>query len=181
MTASRLSRLPRWISHWLGYRPETPKPLPTWQIALWSFIASFCGLSVVQGVFHYSEYFTSRNVPGIVASYVSENRSLSHLYNIPVRSQTLTKTTPGCVRRPCLRRNRSTPRPTTRSSLRPLLQRPNRHLHHKAVQPNARPNTLRITPLACSFTVNSPRNRRHAVDRHHTPASRCDGPPPGCR
>jgi hypothetical protein len=71
MAASRLSRLPRWISHWLGYRPETPTPLPTWQIAAWSFIAAFCGLSVVQGIFNYSDYFKERNVPGIIASYVS--------------------------------------------------------------------------------------------------------------
>lgn len=72
MSASRLSRLPRWISHWLGYRPETPKPLPMWQIAAWSFITSFCGLSVVQGIFNYSDYFKERHVPGIVASYVSQ-------------------------------------------------------------------------------------------------------------
>jgi hypothetical protein len=31
----------------------------------------FCGLSVVQAIFNYSDYFTERNVPGIVASYVS--------------------------------------------------------------------------------------------------------------
>lgn len=70
MAPSRLSRLPRWINHWLGYRPEAPKPLPTYQIALWSFITSFCGLSVIQGLFNYSHYFTSRHVPGIIASYV---------------------------------------------------------------------------------------------------------------
>jgi CBS-domain-containing membrane protein len=69
--SSRLARLPRWISHWLGYRPETTKPLSTSQVALWSFITAFCGLSVVQAIFNYSEYFKDRNVPGIVASYVS--------------------------------------------------------------------------------------------------------------
>ena len=71
MAASRLSRLPRWMSHWLGYRPETPTPLPTWQIAAWSFITAFCGLSVLQGIYNYSDYFKERNVPGIIASYVS--------------------------------------------------------------------------------------------------------------
>lgn len=69
--SSRLARLPRWISHWLGYRPETTKPLPAYQIALWSFITAFCGLSVVQAIFNYSDYFKDRHVPGIVASYVS--------------------------------------------------------------------------------------------------------------
>ncbi|KAJ5272605.1 hypothetical protein N7478_007730 [Penicillium angulare] len=69
MPPSRLSRLPPWISHWLGYRPVAPKPLPTYQVALWSFITSFCGLSVIQGLFNYSDYFLSRGVPGIIASY----------------------------------------------------------------------------------------------------------------
>ncbi|KAJ5271559.1 hypothetical protein N7524_004828 [Penicillium chrysogenum] len=69
MATPRLARLPRWISHWLGYRPEPVKPLSTYQVALWSFITSFCGLSVVQAIFNYSDYFTERNVPGIVASY----------------------------------------------------------------------------------------------------------------
>ncbi|GLI75119.1 hypothetical protein PoHVEF18_003370 [Penicillium ochrochloron] len=69
MPQSRLSRLPPWISHWLGYRAETPKPLATWKVAAWSFITAFCGLSVVQGIFNYSHYFTSRHVPGIIASY----------------------------------------------------------------------------------------------------------------
>ncbi|KAJ5688983.1 hypothetical protein N7462_003375 [Penicillium macrosclerotiorum] len=69
MPPSRLSRLPRWISHWLGYRGEAPKPLPTWQVAAWSFITAFCGLSVVQAIFNYSSYFTTRHVPGIIASY----------------------------------------------------------------------------------------------------------------
>ncbi|KAJ5596945.1 hypothetical protein N7450_003403 [Penicillium hetheringtonii] len=69
MSTSRLSRLPTWISHWLGYRAEPVKPLPTYQIAAWSFITAFCGLSVVQAIFNYAHYFTSRNVPGIIASY----------------------------------------------------------------------------------------------------------------
>jgi 4-hydroxybenzoate polyprenyltransferase len=74
--SSRLARLPTWISHWLGYRPETPKPLPTYQVALWSFLTAFCGLSVVQAIFNYSDYFKDRNVPGIVASYVSGKEAL---------------------------------------------------------------------------------------------------------
>jgi hypothetical protein len=44
-----------------------------WQIAAWSFITAFCGLSVVQGIFNYSDYFKEHNVPGIVASYVSRH------------------------------------------------------------------------------------------------------------
>lgn len=94
MAPSRLSRLPRWISHWLGYRPEAPKPLPTWQIAAWSFIAAFGGLSVVQGVYKYSDYFKARLVPGIVASYVSQiqpGASLVH-HTTPPRQSSKTNT-----------------------------------------------------------------------------------------
>lgn len=179
MTTSRLSRLPRWISHWLGYRPETPKPLPPWQIALWSFIASFCGVSVVQAVFLYSENFTSRSVPGIVASYVSKRNARSTSTTSKISSPNNNR--PGCIRRPRLRRNRSTPRPTTRPDLRPLLQRPNRHLHHKAIQFNTRPSTFRISALAGRLAIHGACNRRHAVDGHHAPASRCDGPASGYR
>lgn len=66
-----LARLPWWVSHWLGYRSEIPKPLPSYVIWLWSFIAGFCGLCVLQSIFNYSDYFAGRGVPGIIASYVS--------------------------------------------------------------------------------------------------------------
>lgn len=71
MPQSRLSRLPPWLSHWLGYRAEPPGPLPVWKVAAWSFITAFCGLSVIQAIFNYSPSFASRHVPGIIASYVS--------------------------------------------------------------------------------------------------------------
>ncbi|KAL4897158.1 HPP family-domain-containing protein [Aspergillus ambiguus] len=65
-----LARLPWWLSHWLGYRPNGPaKPLPPYLRWAWSFIAAFCGLCVVQAIFNYSDYFASRGVPGIIASY----------------------------------------------------------------------------------------------------------------
>jgi hypothetical protein len=57
-----------------------------WQIAAWSFITAFCGLSVVQGIFNYSDYFKERNVPGIVASYVSRkanHKEFCHPYPSP--------------------------------------------------------------------------------------------------
>ncbi|KAF9882629.1 hypothetical protein FE257_005824 [Aspergillus nanangensis] len=65
-----LARLPPWLSHWLGYRPNgPPKPLPAYQRWIWSFIAAFCGLCVLQALFNYSVYFITRGVPGIIASY----------------------------------------------------------------------------------------------------------------
>ncbi|THC94458.1 hypothetical protein EYZ11_006061 [Aspergillus tanneri] len=66
---SLLARLPRWLSHWLGYRPDPPKPLPQYLVWFWSFISAFCGLSVLQALFNYSQYFIDRGVPGIIASY----------------------------------------------------------------------------------------------------------------
>ncbi|KAJ5495096.1 hypothetical protein N7539_000212 [Penicillium diatomitis] len=69
MSQSRLARLPPWISHWLGYRAKPPGPLPMWKTNAWSFISAFAGLTVLQVIFNYSHYFTSRHVPGIIASY----------------------------------------------------------------------------------------------------------------
>ncbi|KAJ5163883.1 uncharacterized protein N7500_005713 [Penicillium coprophilum] len=64
-----LARLPRSISHWLGYRESAPKPPSKYLVHFWSFIAAFCGLCVVQAIFNYSSYFVERGVPGIIASY----------------------------------------------------------------------------------------------------------------
>ncbi|KJK68682.1 HPP family protein [Aspergillus parasiticus SU-1] len=64
-----LARLPRTISHWLGYRENPPKPLHKYLVHLWSFIGAFCGLCVVQAIFNYSQYFIGRGVPGLIASY----------------------------------------------------------------------------------------------------------------
>ncbi|KAJ5223476.1 hypothetical protein N7468_008018 [Penicillium chermesinum] len=69
MSQSRLSRLPKGISYWLGYRSEPPKPLNKYHVAAWSFIAAFGGLCVLQSIFNYSHYFKARHVPGIIASY----------------------------------------------------------------------------------------------------------------
>ncbi|EKG19788.1 HPP domain-containing protein [Macrophomina phaseolina MS6] len=65
----RLGRIPPWASRWLGYRASPPAPLSPYLVYFWSFIAAFCGLSVLQAIFNYSDYFKSRHVPGIIASY----------------------------------------------------------------------------------------------------------------
>lgn len=72
---SRLARLPRWISHWLGYRDAPPAKQPEYIVWLWSFVGAFCGLSILQAVFGHSQYFIERSVPSIIASYV---RALDH-------------------------------------------------------------------------------------------------------
>lgn len=77
MSQSRLARLPPWVSHWLGYRAKPVGPLPMWKTNAWSFVSAFAGLTVVQVLFNYSHYFTSRHVPGIIASYVGPHRNRS--------------------------------------------------------------------------------------------------------
>jgi hypothetical protein len=165
--ASRLARLPRWMSHWLGYRPEAVKPRSKYEVALWSFITSFCGLSVVQAIFHYSDYFINRNVPGIIASYVSGKY---HRKNLILKIIHIDSHQTGCIRSPRFRRNRKSPRTTACSSLRSLLQRLNWYLRHQIIQSDARPGAVRVPPLAGRFAFNSYCYRRYAVDGNYSPA-----------
>ena len=74
-----LSRLPRPVSHFLGYRAEAPKPSPKYLIHFWSFIAAFSGLCTVQAIFNYSQTFIDRGVPGLIASYVRIPPSSAHV------------------------------------------------------------------------------------------------------
>jgi CBS-domain-containing membrane protein len=66
---SRLARLPKPISRWLGYRPAPPPKQPQHIVWLWSWIGAFCGISLIQAVFGQAHYFIERGVPSIVASY----------------------------------------------------------------------------------------------------------------
>ncbi|KAJ7146935.1 hypothetical protein C8R44DRAFT_724638 [Mycena epipterygia] len=69
---SRLARLPPEFLTGLesdGYRAAPPAKRPEYTIWLWSFVGTFCGLSILQTVFGYSQYFVERNVPSIIASY----------------------------------------------------------------------------------------------------------------
>lgn len=68
---SGLARLPPVVSRWLGYRGKSLPPSVTWVVCLWGFVGAFAGLSVVLAVFGHTEYFRSRAVPPIVASFVS--------------------------------------------------------------------------------------------------------------
>ncbi|KAH7394489.1 HPP family-domain-containing protein [Pyrenochaeta sp. MPI-SDFR-AT-0127] len=64
-----LSRLPQVVSRWLGYRGKSLPPSLTWVVCLWGFIGAFGGLSVILAIFGHTEYFRSRAVPPIVASF----------------------------------------------------------------------------------------------------------------
>lgn len=65
-----LSRLPPWFSHWLGYRATPPPVTPVYIVWLWSFIGTFCGLSIIQAILIHGHPFTARHVPILIASYV---------------------------------------------------------------------------------------------------------------
>ena len=69
-SSSRLSRLPIWLSRWLGYRRSTAPKQPENIVYIWSLVGSFCGLAILQAVFEQAHYFINRHVPTIVASYV---------------------------------------------------------------------------------------------------------------
>ncbi|KAG6856613.1 hypothetical protein H0H87_002568 [Tephrocybe sp. NHM501043] len=69
----RLARWPSWLSRWLGYRATPPPKRADYVVWIWSFIGAFCGISVIQAVFGQAQYFISRGVPSIIASYVSAN------------------------------------------------------------------------------------------------------------
>lgn len=77
-----LARLPPVISRWLGYRGKSLPPSVTWQVCLWGFTGAFGGLSVILAIFGHTEYFKSRAVPPIVASFVSRHllREETHAY-----------------------------------------------------------------------------------------------------
>ncbi|KAL6708864.1 hypothetical protein ACN47E_002271 [Coniothyrium glycines] len=64
-----LSRLPPIISRWLGYRGQSLPPSRSWLVCLWGFIGAFCGLSVILAIFGHTDYFKSRAVPPIIASF----------------------------------------------------------------------------------------------------------------
>ncbi|EUC27457.1 hypothetical protein COCVIDRAFT_102438 [Bipolaris victoriae FI3] len=64
-----LARLPPAVSHWFGYRPQTLPPSRTWLVCMWGFIGAFCGLSTILAIFGHTDYFKSRAVPPIIASF----------------------------------------------------------------------------------------------------------------
>lgn len=65
----RLARLPPWVNHWLGYRPQELPPPSDLIICIWAFVGAFVSLALLQGIFQ-SQYFVDRNVPSVVASFV---------------------------------------------------------------------------------------------------------------
>jgi hypothetical protein len=79
---SSLAQLPPWISRFLGYRGQPKPPSGNLLVCIWGFIGAFGGLGILFAVFTRSQYFTSRAVPPIVASYVSMAFQYQHRSNM---------------------------------------------------------------------------------------------------
>lgn len=66
-----LQKLPYFISYILGYRKPSHihKKIPQWRVYLWSFLASWIGIAIIEIIFTYSTTFQSHNIPMIIASF----------------------------------------------------------------------------------------------------------------
>lgn len=70
---TRLERFPYFISYFLGYRKpdHNKKPIPQWRVYVWSFLAAWIGIALLEIIFTYSESFQNHDTPMIIASFVS--------------------------------------------------------------------------------------------------------------
>lgn len=68
------ARLPAWLSRWFGYRGKTLPASLSWMHCFYGFIVAFCGLSTIIAIFAHTNYFTTRLVPPIVASFLGATR-----------------------------------------------------------------------------------------------------------
>lgn len=66
---SRIHLLPTSISWILGYRSIPPPKIGNVVVWWWAFIGAFCGILVVEAVFH-TEALQTERVPIVIASFV---------------------------------------------------------------------------------------------------------------
>ncbi|CAO3633419.1 unnamed protein product [Cunninghamella blakesleeana] len=68
-----LSSLPTIVSRFLGYRKPNhhhhTKKLPTWRICLWTFIAAWLGIAVLEIIGTYSPQLNAYHSPVVIASF----------------------------------------------------------------------------------------------------------------
>ncbi|KAF4543525.1 Hpp family protein [Lasiodiplodia theobromae] len=65
---NRISRLPKPVSRFLGYRDEPAAPIGNIIQATWALVGAFCGLTVVTAVYKFGPGIAKYNPPVIVAS-----------------------------------------------------------------------------------------------------------------
>ena len=163
---NRLARLPPYVSRWLGYRSGPLPKRADYIVYLWSFIGAFAGISVIQAVFEQAHYFVERNVPSIIASYVSR---CSFALRGP-RDPELTTCTGslGCADLWCRRR---TARAAAHAGVGTLHRGAHWRMHHQALPPSPDGGTFPEPRLARGVAVVRVICCRHADHRHH--ASTC--------
>ncbi|GAB7342661.1 hypothetical protein MBLNU457_g0817t1 [Dothideomycetes sp. NU457] len=66
--ASRISRLPRPIAHFLGYRKTPHRDVPNLLVYAWAFIGAFIGLLMIEALSKYAPGLQQYNPPIIIAS-----------------------------------------------------------------------------------------------------------------
>ena len=66
---NRLDRLPKPISHFLGYRKNNRNEIGNVLVAAWSFLGAFVGVMVIEAVFMIPE-IQKHEVPLLIASFV---------------------------------------------------------------------------------------------------------------
>lgn len=66
---SRIDRLPRFISRFLGYRDAPRRPIGNLIVAAWSFLGGFAGTCLL-AAFFMSSFIKSRGGPVVLGSYV---------------------------------------------------------------------------------------------------------------
>jgi hypothetical protein len=67
---SRISRLPKPISRFLGYRSEAYKEPPRLVVIFWSFLGSLLGLLIVGALYRYAPGLRKWHPPVMIASLV---------------------------------------------------------------------------------------------------------------
>ena len=76
---NRLDRLPKPLTHFLGYRDKPREPIGNVLQAGWALIGAFVGILVIEAVLMIPT-FKKHNIPLIIASYVREGLSLLTTY-----------------------------------------------------------------------------------------------------
>lgn len=70
---SRIGKLPRSLSRFLGYRDAQQQPIGNIPVALWSMLGGFCGTAILGGLFM-ADFIRDKGGPVIIGSFVCPSR-----------------------------------------------------------------------------------------------------------
>lgn len=69
-------RLPRFVTHFVGYRPRPQQPIGNLAMIPWAFVGIFASLSIIEVVGRHIDSFRSGGAPLIIGSFVSDLHSI---------------------------------------------------------------------------------------------------------